>query len=141
MPINLKKVLAGGVMAGVVLIILNSLAQFVLMNRFQQEMNSWIPGATEHMATGTGVVAAGLILKFVLGTLLIWLYAAIRPRFGAGPRTALYAAVFVWMLGAIFFSDIPMMGMISVVTYLMLEVLQLAAFFIAVWVGARAYSE
>jgi len=141
MSINWKKVLAGGVIAGVILIILNSLAQFVLMGRFQQEMNSWIPGATEHMATGAGVVAVGLILKFVLGTLLVWLYAAIRPRFGAGPRTALYAAVFVWMLVAIFFSDIPMIGMMSVVTYAMLEVMQLAALFIAVWAGARAYSE
>jgi hypothetical protein len=25
-------------------------------------------------------------------------YAAIRPRFGAGPRTALIASVFVWLL-------------------------------------------
>ncbi len=141
MSINWKKVLAGGVLAGVVLIILNSLAQFVLMNRLQQEMNSWIPGATEHMATGTGVLAVGLILKFVLGTLLVWLYAAIRPRFGAGPRTALYAAVFVWLLGAIFFSDLPMMGMMSAGTYAILEVLQLTAFFIAVWIGARTYSE
>lgn len=141
MSINWKKVLAGGVLAGIVLIILNSLAQFILMSRFQQEMNSWIPGATEHMATGAGIVAAGLILKFVLGTLLVWLYAAIRPRFGAGPRTALYAAVFVWLLGAIFFSDIPMIGMMSIGTYAILELLQLAAFFIAVWVGARTYSE
>jgi hypothetical protein len=141
MAINWKKVLAGGLIAGVILIILNSLAQFVLMSRFQQEMNSWIPGATEHMATGAGVVAVGLILKFVLGTLLVWLYAAIRPRFGAGPRTAFIAAVFAWMLGAIFFSDIPMMGMVSVGTYAILDVLQFLAFFIAVWVGARAYSE
>ncbi len=141
MSINWKKVLAGGVLAGVVLIILNLLAQFLLMSRFQQEMNSWIPGATERMATGTGVVAVGLILKFVLGTLLVWLYAAIRPRFGAGPRTALYAAVFVWLLGAIFFSDIPMIGMMSVGTYAILELLQLTAFFIAVWIGAWTYSE
>ncbi len=141
MAINWKKVIAGGVLAGIVLIILNSLAQFVLMGRFQQELNSWIPGATEHITTGAVTVAAGLVLKFVLGIALVWLYAAIRPRFGAGPRTAFYAAVFAWVLGAIFSSDIPMMGMMSVLTYVMLEFMQLAAFFIAVSFGARWYSE
>ncbi|HSE60477.1 MAG TPA: hypothetical protein VLA99_17380 [Nitrospiraceae bacterium] len=30
----------------------------------------------------------------------LWLYAAIRPRFGAGPKTALYAGLGVWVLGS-----------------------------------------
>ncbi len=33
---------------------------------------------------------------FVLGLLSVWVYAAIRPRFGAGPRTAALAAIVVW---------------------------------------------
>src|SRR5262249_22206685 len=35
---------------------------------------------------------------FLLGFTAVWLYAAIRPRFGAGPRTALIAGVAVWVL-------------------------------------------
>ena len=32
------------------------------------------------------------------GILAVWLYAAIRPRFGAGPKTAMCAGETVWML-------------------------------------------
>ena len=40
-----------------------------------------------------------------MGLLLVWLYAAIRPRFGPGPRTATYAALVVWVCGFIFHID------------------------------------
>lgn len=31
------------------------------------------------------------------GFLLVWIYAAIRPRFGAGPATAVRSALVVWV--------------------------------------------
>ncbi len=141
MAINSRKVLTGGLSAGLVLIVFNILAQFVLTGRVQHEMNAWIPGSADRITMGAGPIAAGIILKFVIGILLVWIYAAIRPRMGPGPRTASYAAIFVWTLGAIFFSDFPMMGMMSVLTYAILEMIQLVAFVSAIWVGARSYSE
>jgi len=86
-------------------------------------------------------VVAGLILKLVIGILLVAGYAAIRPRFGPGPKTALYSAVFAWALGAVFFSDYLMLGMISAATYIVVEVLQLVSFSAAAVVGARLYTE
>jgi hypothetical protein len=35
---------------------------------------------------------------FALGIGAVWLYAAIRPRFGAGAKTAAIAGVAVWLL-------------------------------------------
>lgn len=35
---------------------------------------------------------------FVFGIVALWIYASIRPRFGAGPKTALYAGLAVWIL-------------------------------------------
>jgi hypothetical protein len=35
---------------------------------------------------------------FVLGVTGVWLYAAIRPRYGPGPRAAIYAGIAVWLL-------------------------------------------
>jgi hypothetical protein len=32
----------------------------------------------------------------IAGTLLVWLYAAMRPRLGAGPKTALCAGFVIW---------------------------------------------
>jgi hypothetical protein len=38
-----------------------------------------------------------LVTTIVLGLLLAWLYAAIRPRYGPGPMTALRAGTFLWV--------------------------------------------
>jgi hypothetical protein len=40
-----------------------------------------------------------VVLGLVYGIVTVGLYAAVRPRFGAGPKTALFAALNVWLLG------------------------------------------
>jgi len=35
-------------------------------------------------------------ITFVLGIVLVLGYAAMRPRFGAGPKTAIITALFAW---------------------------------------------
>ncbi len=141
MPLNTRKVIIGGLAAGIVIIILNILAQFVLGDRVQHEMNAWMPGSADRMNMSVEAIAAGIVMKFIIGIILVWLYAAVCPRFGAGPRTASYVAVCVWILGAIFFSDFPLMGMISVLSYVILEVMQFLSFLAATLVGARIYTE
>src|SRR5258708_31028314 len=42
-----------------------------------------------------------VFLDFVAGVFLVWLYAAIRPRYGAGPATAAKAGVAAWFLGSL----------------------------------------
>jgi uncharacterized membrane protein len=41
------------------------------------------------------------LLGIAGGIALIWIYAAIRPRFGAGVQTAIYAGLVVWFLGVL----------------------------------------
>ena len=41
------------------------------------------------------------VLGLVCGIVLIWIYAAIRPRFGAGVKTAICAGVAVWFVGTL----------------------------------------
>ncbi len=141
MAFNTRKVVTGGVLAGAVLVVVSILAQLALVDRARSEMNSWVPGSADRIGTSVGVVAAGVAMKLIIGMTLVWLYAAIRPRFGPGVRTACYAAIPVWILGAIFFSDFPMMGMMSGATYAMLEFFQLVGLLIAAWIGTRTYSE
>ena len=33
------------------------------------------------------------------GTVAVWIYVGIRPRFGAGLKTAIYAGLAVWVVG------------------------------------------
>src|SRR3989442_8580647 len=42
-----------------------------------------------------------VVLDFVAGIFLVWLYAAIRPRFGAGPATPAKAGLAAWFLGGL----------------------------------------
>jgi len=39
------------------------------------------------------------IPEFLFGILIAWLYAAIRPRMGAGPRTGIIAGSVAWLAG------------------------------------------
>ena len=53
----------------------------------------------------TDLWLACLAFAFLCGIAAVWLYAAIRPRFGAGLKTALIAGIAVWFfyrfLGAV----------------------------------------
>ena len=46
----------------------------------------------------TQIVEYNVVGIFV-GLVAVWIYAAIRPRFGAGPKTAIYAGLAVWVVG------------------------------------------
>src|SRR5207253_3004811 len=48
---------------------------------------------------GGGALVMFTVWGFLVGIFAVWLYAAIRPRYGAGPRTALCAGSAVWGLG------------------------------------------
>jgi len=49
-----------------------------------------------HPVTAATVIE-NTAIRLAYGFLLVFLYAALRPRFGAGPRTALVAALFFWL--------------------------------------------
>jgi hypothetical protein len=44
-------------------------------------------------------LAMFIVSGFLVGIFAVWLYAAIRPRYGAGPKPALCAGAAVWGLG------------------------------------------
>ena len=99
--INIGRVLLGGLIAGVVL----NIGEFVL--------NDFVLGAQmkDFMAThrfnepGGSFIALAVGLTFVLGIVIVLGYAAIRTRFGAGPKTAIIAALFAWF-GIYFYSGL-----------------------------------
>jgi hypothetical protein len=39
-----------------------------------------------------------LTFDFLCGITLVWLYAAIRPRYGPGPKTAVCAGLAIWFI-------------------------------------------
>lgn len=139
---NTGRILLGGLLAGLVIVAVNVAAQAALGGRLEQETNAWMPGAAARMQPdGAGIMVIGMAMKIAIGVVLVWLYAAARPRLGVGQAAAVPVAIAAWVLGAIFFSDFPLTGMMSWATYLGLEAFQLAAFVAAALTGAWAYRE
>jgi hypothetical protein len=53
-------------------------------------------------AMGGSTIAIFVIMGFALGIAAVWTYAAIRPRFGAGARTAVCAGLLVWFFSYLY---------------------------------------
>jgi len=86
-------------------------------------------------------IATQVVISFIIGMLLVWLYAAIRPRFGPGPKTAVYAALVVWVCGFVFHIDLLLTGLATTTTYAMASVVALVQLLVSAWVGAMLYKE
>jgi hypothetical protein len=41
-------------------------------------------------------IAKAVVATFILGIVIVYIYAAIRTRFGPGVKTAIYAGLFAW---------------------------------------------
>jgi len=94
--INWNKVLLGGLVAGIIIDVVEGLLEGVVLGpEWRQAMQ-----ALGHPLEETGgKVAVHVLLGLAYGLAAVCLYAAIRPRFGAGPKTAFYAGLGVWVVG------------------------------------------
>jgi hypothetical protein len=141
MAINTQKVLIGGIAAGVVMNIIDFVSySFILGARMKAESDAFKPGMADQMM-GASSMVTNIVMDLVLGILLVWTYAAIRPRFGPGLKTAVYAAVLFWLLAGIFLSGYLHMGMMSSGLWWSFAFVGLVNFLLSGWVGAKLYSE
>ncbi|MGO9319117.1 MAG: hypothetical protein ACLP1U_15035 [Terracidiphilus sp.] len=104
--INLGRVLIGGIVGGIVYDILSFLVDGVLL------AHRWADGmkALGHAEFTSNQIIEFNVLGLVFGIVLVWIYAAIRPRFGAGVMTAICAGVAVWVVGVL----LPNLGLMWV---------------------------
>ena len=99
---------------------------------------------------GTGQTSAALCgrnrgfqhLGFLLGIAAVWLYAAIRPRYDAGPKTAIRAGVFTWAV-AVFLANLGNypLGLFPTRLLVVSSIVALVEIVVATLVGAWLYKE
>jgi hypothetical protein len=93
--INVARVIIGGIVAGLVI----NVSEFVLN---QVVLVSDMTAALSRMnlpPIGGSAIPMFILLGFVGGIATVWLYAAMRPRFGPGPSTGAIAGLVVWFFG------------------------------------------
>ena len=141
MAINTSKVVVGGIAASVVNLALGFVAFGLWLGpKMNAEMDAVIPGASAKMMAGSNMVA-GLLGQVVIGFLLAWLYAAMRPRFGPGMKTAVYASLPVWISGVIFYMGYMQMGTMSMNSYMMGGIVSLVVTIAAAATAGVLYKE
>src|SRR5690606_17101051 len=80
--LNGKRVIAGGVVAGLAALV----AELLVEPLAGAPMEAWLSGLGLE-PPGEAVMLAYLVTAVVLGVVMVWLYAAARPRLGPGPST------------------------------------------------------
>jgi hypothetical protein len=104
--INVGRVLLGGLVAGLVISAGNFLINRLLL---RDAMNAEF--ARLHVPEpGTDFIIKAVVLTLILGIAMVYLYAAIRPRFGAGVKTAICAGLMAWFFAILYAGGI--LGMV-----------------------------
>jgi hypothetical protein len=92
---NWGRIILGGLVAGLVFNVIDYLLNGVVL---VADWNSAMTHLNRVKTNPAGDMALLVVMDFVLGLAAIWLYAAIRPRFKPGPRTALIAGLGLWVM-------------------------------------------
>ena len=136
---NRLRVVLGGLLAGVVINLVEYVTNGVILR------NSW---AQTMQALGKPAeVSAGAIVTFnvwgfLVGIAAVWVYAAIRPRFGIGVKTAVYAGGLTWVTAyALATAPLVIMGVFPMNTAFVLVAVGLVEIVVATIAGAWLYQE
>lgn len=114
--------------------------KFMFEARMVADMNAFKAGMGDQMVAAN-MWWMPLIMDVIAGILLVWLYAAIRSRFGPGQKTAIYAAIYFWLVAAFFTMNYAAMGMMSWGLWTTYSIVWLVITIIGAIVGGRMYAE
>jgi len=137
--INQSKVLMGGLAAGAVLAALDfAINNFILADAWERVLQARNVDLSN--TGGNGEVLKFLLIDLLFGLLIVWVYAAIRPRLGPGPGTAAKATLVVFGASALNMATFAP-WMFSWDMFLRSAFLGAISMLVAGWVGGWVYSE
>jgi hypothetical protein len=140
MAINTGRVVAGGLVAGVVA----NAVDFVTNNYVLAD--DWQAWAVQHnidraALTSGSVIATWTVVDFVIGILAVWTYAAMRPRFGPGVQTAFFAGLVIYLVPTAVVFGFTQMGMLTMDMFVKGSLGSIVSIFGATIAGAAIYKE
>jgi len=132
------RVIVGGLVAGLIV----NIGETILNVPLAGEEMAQALQARNLPPVGGGAIGYFVIMCFVLGVLMVWTYAAVRPRLGPGPKTAVIVAVLVWFMTLVWSGGSQVaMGIMPLSLTLFGLVWGLGELVIASLVGAKLYRE
>ena len=136
--INWTRLLIAGLIAAVILFVTDGLMHEMILKSDWKAIYSNL-NATEPQPHGLSMLYFA-IFELGRGMISILIYVLMRPFLGAGPKTAVYAAIAGWLAFSVAgpVQYIPL-GFISVPLWLKAAAIQLVATIIGVLAGAAVY--
>lgn len=137
--INVSKMLLGGVAAGLVLAAAAYVSDQFIMAKDWQTVAQLRNIDLFDMGSQSALILS-VVVNLLSGFLIVFVYAAIRPRFGPGPGTAVIAAFIVFLASALVMAT--MAGIFfSRDLYIRSEAITLVAMLAAGLAGGWVYGE
>jgi hypothetical protein len=136
--INFGRVVAGGLVAGLVANVFDFVITSYLL---ASDLEATIARLNLNAAAMDASVWVFVVVDFIWGLLLVFTYAAIRPRFGPGPKTAVISGLLPWLAISLLEAQISAMGISTLPFYLKGAALYLVSAIVASLVGAALYKE
>ncbi len=135
--INLGRVLLGGLAAG---FILNCIDAFVGIVLLADEMTAMVTRLNLDPVAAQNIWPL-VCVDFAYGILIVFTYAAMRPRFGAGPKTGVIAGLTLWLAIGTIVYGFHAMGIFSAHAFLINAIFTGIGAMIAGVVGGWLYKE
>ena len=140
MAINTGKVITGGLLAGVVYNVFDMLWNFTVLQADGLAMTARL-NLNPAVMTDFSYQIPWIAIDFVLGLLTIFIYAGFRPRFGAGPKTAVIAGFMVWVVMASLYCGFASMGVLTEAMATKASLVAIVNIVVGSVAGAWAYTE
>jgi hypothetical protein len=137
--INYTRVLLAGLAAGVVANVCDAAIAFVTaddLRRMAQRLS-----LNQARLNSTTTMVSWVVIDFIYATLIVWTYAAIRPRFGPGPRTAIRAGLAIYGAVTVVLFGFQRMGFFTPDLFVKNAALSLVTAVLVSLTGARLYRE
>ncbi len=134
--INWSRVFLCGVLTGGVWTVVSAISTWYVGADF----NSAVPG-NKIFAPSPGLAAFLLAVNLAGGIWAMWLYAAIRPRYGAGAKTAVVAGFAWWVVSTLADATWGSFRLVPVNALLPLSAVSLPEMIVATLLGAWLYKE
>lgn len=138
--INSQKVIAGGLVAGIVMNLIDLATGFGILQSDTKEMMERL-----HLDASTASSVAGtipwVVIDLVSGFVLVFAYAAMRPRFGPGVTTALISSFTLYFAVTLVLYGFMWMGVFTLLYFVKSSLCALVAVLTAGVAGAAVYKE
>lgn len=140
MNINVGRVILGGLVAGIVGNALDFVSNTYLLGA-DMAANAQRLNLDPAIVNGTGAMVSWIVVDFLYGFLLVFAYAAMRPRFGPGPKTAVVSGVTLFLAVTVILYGFMRTGFFAEPLFIKASVVALVITILSSLAGAAVYKE